>query len=231
MNRTQFNRARWLVVVLFALAMAWAESAVVFYLRTMSNRIAPYQADPLPPIKGITETEMVREAATMIMLLAVGWLAGRHWRSRLGYTLVAFGVWDICYYVFLRVLTGWPQSLLDWDVLFLLPLPWWGPVAAPMGIALLMILWGTIVTQSERAGVQVGHNWRIITLSFLGVALALYAFMADAIRVVGQGEEALRKLLPTSFNWGLFSVAFLLMAAPVWDARRQVRRQRQIRLR
>jgi len=33
------NGARWLIVALFASSMAWVESAVVFYLRTMVDRI------------------------------------------------------------------------------------------------------------------------------------------------------------------------------------------------
>ena len=49
--------------------------------------------------------------------------------------VVVFGVWDIFYYVFLRVLVTWPASLLDWDILFLIPLPWVGPVLAPVLIA------------------------------------------------------------------------------------------------
>ena len=74
----------------------------------------------------------MREAATLVMLLAVGMLAGADVAPRLGYTAIAFGVWDIFYYVFLRVIGGWPRSLFDWDILFLLPLPWWGPVLAPV---------------------------------------------------------------------------------------------------
>ena len=67
------------------------------------------------------------------------------------YSLIAFGVWDIFYYVFLAVIAGWPQSLLDWDVLFLIPLPWWGPVIAPVIIAALMVVGGTLVTQFGEA--------------------------------------------------------------------------------
>ena len=99
----------------------------------------PYQPNAFPPQAGIAPAEVVREAATLVMLLAVGGLAGRSWRSRLGYALVAFGVWDIFYYVFLKIITGWPHSLLDWDILFLIPLPWWGPVMAPVSIALVML--------------------------------------------------------------------------------------------
>ena len=93
--------------------------------------------------------ELWREAATLVMLATLGMLAGRTWRRRAGYAALAFGAWDIFYYVFLRIISGWPRTLLDWDILFLLPLPWWGPVLAPVSIALVMILWGTLATQSE----------------------------------------------------------------------------------
>jgi hypothetical protein len=207
--------ARWLTVVLFAIAMAWVESAVVYYLRTHIDRIVPYQPDPLPIIGGLGPVELARELATMIMLFTVGVLAGRTWRARIGYMLVAFGVWDICYYVFLRIMCGWPQSLLDWDILFLLPLPWWGPVIAPVLIALLMIAWGTLASQFERPRLAALSNWHVWALNFIGVALALYVFMADAIRVSSGGVDALRNLLPVSFNWPLFLVALVLMSAPV----------------
>src|SRR3954466_430527 len=98
------NRTRWLVVALYAGAMAWVESAVVFYLRTMIDRIDPHQPNPLPMIGSLGHVELAREAATLIMLLTVGILAGRTWRGRLGYAAIAFGVWDIFYYVFLKVM-------------------------------------------------------------------------------------------------------------------------------
>src|SRR2546425_657713 len=144
------DKQRWLVVVLYAAAMAYVEAAVVLYLRTMVDRLDPYQSPPVTLPDHLVRAEMVREVATLIMLFAVGWLAGRTWRSRLGYTLVAFGVWDILYYVYLVPLSGWPRSLLDWDILFLLPLPWWGPVLAPVSIAVLMVLGGTLVSRFDR---------------------------------------------------------------------------------
>jgi hypothetical protein len=49
----------------------------------------------------------------------------------------------------------------------------------------------------------------------LGVVLALYVFMADSIPVARQGTATLRNVLPTRFNWSLFTVALLLMAAPM----------------
>jgi hypothetical protein len=209
------ERIRWLVVVLFAVAMAWVEAASVYYLRTMVDRIEPLQIDPLPMRGVLVQVELVREAATMIMLLTVGMLAGRTWRKRLGYIAIAFGVWDILYYVFLRMMSGWPRTVFDWDILFLLPLPWWGPVLAPVSIALLMIIGGTLASQQPGRGPATPLTWTLWRLNALGIALALYAFMADALRVLPHGLDATRHVLPTSFNWLLFSVAIALMAAPV----------------
>jgi hypothetical protein len=195
--------------------MAWVEAAVVFYLRTMINRIDPHQPEPLPMIGSLGPAELVREAATLIMLLTVGMLAGRTWRSRLGYTALAFGIWDIFYYVFLKVLCGWPQSLLDWDVLFLIPLPWWGPVLAPVSIAVLMIVWGTLASSEENVPADASGGWKAWFLSAAGAVLALYLFMEDTLRASSGGVEAVRQVLPTEFSWGWFVAAWLLMSAPV----------------
>ena len=212
---------RWLVVALFAAAMAWVESAAVLYLRVQLDRVIPYQPRPWPVSVGLGQVELVREAATLVMLLTVGWLAGQTWRSRLAYSMIAFGVWDILYYVFLAPMSGWPTSLLDWDILFLLPLPWWGPVLAPVLISVLLIAGGTLVSQFDRPHRPLWPGQLALWLNLVGVLLALYIFMADAIRVAGNGEEA-RNVLPTWFNWPLFIVALLLMAAPVADLSWQI---------
>jgi len=209
-------RTRWLLVVVFAIGMAWVEAATVYYLRVMVDRLDPYQANPLPMSGILEQVELVREAATLVMLLTVGMLAGRTGRARLGYTAIAFGVWDIAYYVFLKVICDWPKSLFDWDVLFLLPLPWWGPVLAPVCIALLMIVWGTLVSQravrSPARSVASTLCWR---LNWIGIGLALYVFMADSLRTAHEAMEATGTVLPTAFNWSVFVVALALMAAPV----------------
>jgi hypothetical protein len=217
---------RWLIVAIYAAAMAWVESAVVFYLRSMMGRIEPYQPDPLPVIGGFALVELPREFATMIMLAAVGILAGKTWRARAGYAVIAFGVWDISYYVFLKTICGWPHSLLDWDILFLLPLPWWGPVLAPILISLMMILWGTFASQFERNPSPLLSNWRAWILNFIGIALALYVFMADSIAASQRGMDAIRTVLPEKFNWFVFCIALLLMAAPVMQTGWRLSRRR-----
>ena len=207
----------WLLVVVFAVGMAFVESATVYDLRVMVDRIDPYQANPLPMHGAVGNVELAREAATLVMLFAVGAIAGRTWQTRLGYTAIAFGVWDILYYVFLRVICGWPKSIFDWDILFLLPLPWWGPVLAPACIALLMIACGTLVTQcgGRNPLASVSSNWW--RLNWMGVALALYVFMADSLRAAIRGLDV-TSALPTTFNWPAFAVALILMSAPMLRA-------------
>ncbi len=209
------NRSTWWTVVVFAVAMAWVESAVVFYIRTMVDRLEPHQPDPLPLIGTLGPVELTRELATLIMHFTIGMLAGRTWHARIGYMAVSFGVWDVFYYVFLKLMCGWPNSLFDWDILFLIPLPWWGPVLSPVLIALLMIVWGTLASQFEHSPRPAFLEWRAWSLNFMGVALALYVFMADAIRVADQGVDVIRNVLPAQFNWPLFCIALVLMAAPV----------------
>ena len=167
---------RWLIVVIFAAAMAWVESAVVLYMRMLIDRLELYRQAPLPAGLGLGQTELIREAATLIMLSAVGWLAGHSWRDRLGYALLAFGVWDILYYLFLIPLTGWPQSPMDWDLLFLIPLPWWGPVLAPLTIAGLMILIGSLIIERERPA-PTQFDWPLFIFSLGMIASPVIAML------------------------------------------------------
>lgn len=206
------DRTRLAIVVAFAIAMAWVEAASVFYIRALVDRIEPYQPEPLPMNEALGYVELWREAATLVMIAALGALAGRTWLRRVGYAAVAFGVWDILYYVFLRLISGWPRTLLDWDILFLLPLPWWGPVIAPVSIAVVMIVWGTLATQGGEVASE--PRWAR-ALACVGIVLALVIFMIDAGRALPSGRDAVVQVLPTTFNWELFWVALLLMALPV----------------
>jgi hypothetical protein len=213
------ERTRWAMVMVFAIAMACVEAASVFYIRALVDRIEPYQANPLPMYGALGNVELWREAATLVMIATLGVLAGRTWRRRAGYAALAFGAWDIFYYVFLRLMSGWPRTLMDWDILFLLPLPWWGPVLAPVSIALLMIVWGTLTTQLGDPETDARWPW---ALGSIGIALALCVFMIDAWRALPDGRDAVLQVLPTAFNWPVFGAALLLMATPLahsgWSA-------------
>src|SRR5438093_10313550 len=130
----QVRRIGWIAV--YALAMSYAEAATVVYLRRIFG-VVDLLRDTAVYDPRIAAIEIGRESATLVMLLALGFSAGRSLQARLGFSLFAFGTWDIFYYVWLKVLLGWPDSFLTQDVLFLIPLPWWGPVVAPVLVACL----------------------------------------------------------------------------------------------
>jgi len=117
-------KKRLAAVTTFGIAFGFIEAAVVVYLRL--HFYPEGFTFPLAEMPGpVILTEVAREAATIIMLACIGWIAGRRFLDRFAYFAFAFGVWDIFYYVFLKVILGWPESLLTWDVLFLIPSPGW----------------------------------------------------------------------------------------------------------
>jgi hypothetical protein len=161
------------------------------------------------------------------MLGALGWACGRNRQSRLGFALVAFGGWDLFYYLWLKVLLGWPASILTPDILFLIPLPWWGPVLTPVLIALVMVGAGTAAIALDDHGLALrpgGLDWAALVS---GTVLALYAFMADAIAVLPASAETLAAVRPAAFRWGIYGAGLLLMLAgtvrPIAAAARPLR--------
>ena len=200
-------RSAALTVVVFAVAMAYLESAVVLYLQR-ALLIAPDQLFPLrgPEAVGdLAAIEVGREFATLIMLAGIGWLAGRTWLHRLAWTAVAFGVWDIFYYVWLRVFIGWPHSPATWDVLFLIPVPWIGPVWAPVAVSGALIGFGLAAAHRVDAGISLRARRREIALGFVGGLLVILSFTVDAPRIMAGG-------FPGWFPWPLF-VAGMAAAA------------------
>ena len=125
---------RLLVIAAFALAFAVVEAMVVYYLRKLFGlQFGVRSADTTIRFPhAYLSHEQAREAATIVMLLAIGFLAGRDWWQRLAYFLFAFGLWDIGYYVGLKIMLDWPASLATRDLLFLLPHEWWAPVWHPL---------------------------------------------------------------------------------------------------
>jgi hypothetical protein len=149
-----YKKRTLITLSLFAIAMGLLESAVVIYLRDI---LYPEGfAFPLNPIRpDLVWTEIFRELATLVMLIGVGILAGRNSSERFAWFLYAFAVWDIFYYVFLWILIGWPESLLTWDVLFLLPVTCTGPVITPLIVSATMILLALLILFScTAAGVS-----------------------------------------------------------------------------
>ncbi len=142
---------RFCIVVVFSIAFAYIEAAVVVYLRQIfypdgfTFPLAEFGLDISPLWRRLLLTELGREAATMVLILTGCRLFGRSRRQRLAWFLVIFAVWDIFYYVWLKVLVNWPGSIMDWDILFLMPLPWASPVLAPMLVSMTMLVFALVI--------------------------------------------------------------------------------------
>jgi len=196
---------------LFGISFGYVEAAVVVYLRAIYNpiraRLHP-QRDPSDLFPLITPQQLAdsgsenprrllieigREAATMVMLGAVALAAANNLYEWIAAFVIAFGVWDIAFYAFLRLMIHWPGSLNTWDILFLVPLPWVGPVWAPMLVALSMIVCGLISLRQGGIRGRLPHWAGVMT----GAAVIVIAFVWD-FRNTSVGG------IPNPFNWPLF---------------------------
>ena len=210
MNDTS-KRFFWISV--FAIAMALLEAVVVAYIRGL-HQLTNNQA-VLGPYMTM---EIWREGATLVMLIAVGWLTGRQSIERLAYGLFAFGLWDIWYYVWLKVFLDWPATLLDWDILFLIPMTWWGPVLSPVLIAGLICVTTILAIVRTNRGEPLNITPTRAGLIGIGGLLALYIFMSSSLHALLQGRPDWDSLGPEPFKWPLFLIALMLMAWPSLSA-------------
>ena len=184
-------------LTLYAVAMGLVEAAVVIYLRALHpGAVVLSQVLGALPSQIVT-IEVVREGATLVMLLAVAALAARRLQDLLWYFLIAFAVWDLAYYAWLWVFIGWPQSLLTWDVLFLIPVPWAAPVLAPMIVSLLLIAGAIWRLRMLERGLRWPHPWRAWAGGAAGSAVILWSFTLH-YRTVLTGA------FPASYPWGWF---------------------------
>jgi len=117
------------LITIFGIAMGVLESIVVVYLR-MIPAVKEYYILPLIPNfpSELLFTEQLREASTIVMLSTFALLIGKSWWKRLAVFLWVFAIWDIFYYISLYFLINWPTSLLETDVVFLIPIQWGVPV-------------------------------------------------------------------------------------------------------
>ena len=167
-----------ILTTIFCMAMAYLESAIVVYLRALYYPEG--FAFPLKLVeKNIVITEFFREIATVIMLACIGIVAGRKNNEKFAFFIYSFAVWDIFYYVFLKILLNWPGSFFTWDILFLIPSPWVGPVIAPIINSLTMILLGgCIVYFTEKKGnARLGKiEWALL---IAGAGVIIYAYTEE----------------------------------------------------
>ena len=212
-------RRKLVVLSGYAIAMAALEAIVAVYLRMLYY---PEDVRLIFPLKFMAELnfalELGREAATVAMILAVAALSEWERRGRFFAAFVyVFGVWDVFYYVWLKVMIGWPTSWLDWDVLFLIPWIWLGPWICPVMIALLFTVWGWRTLSFGGAG---SFSKIALVLFIGGSILCIVTFLQPAISILQtEGVEGMQDFVPTTFWWWLFLPGYALMMAGMARAR------------
>jgi hypothetical protein len=190
----------------FSIAMGFMETVIVVYLRKLYYPYG-FQFPLVTMDEAIIKAEVLREAATIIMLLAIGILTGKTRSQKFAIFIYCFAIWDIFYYVFLKVLLDWPDSLFTWDILFLIPVPWVGPVIAPCIVSLTMIAlaFGIICLQekSDAAGIEI-KDWLFFTV---GSILIILSFVVNAFSYTSLRGSALANMsIPTHYDWTLFII-------------------------
>ena len=190
----------WLLV--WGVAFAYIEASVVVYLRALyyPNGFA------FPVVIAETRmavTELFRELATLIIIWAAASLAYERLQSRAAAFFMIFGIWDIFYYIFLKILLDWPESLSTWDLLFLLPLPWAGPVWAPVLVSIGIIYAGAVVLLHNAEGKPLYFGKRFVIAETVSAAIIILSFLIP-------GYSVITETIPAHFPWYLFWMGFVM---------------------
>ncbi len=217
-----------LPITIFGIAMGLMEAVIVVYLRELyfPNGFGFPMNIPDNPV--ILIAELTREITTIVMLLALAWAVSRSYLGRFAWFLFAFAVWDIIYYVGLKLFLNWPESLLTWDILFLIPVTWVGPVLAPVLCSVLMIILAFAFLKTEDLGKKVQKtDW---TLIWLGAIIIFVSFIQDfGLLIISEGlitdifnlsesteyQDLVSTYIPEYFNWPLFTTGFASIVAAV----------------
>jgi len=199
MDRKAIKR-RLIGVITFAIAMGILEAICVVYIRQII----------FPPDGNIANTpisnfnfglEAIREAMTIIMLTTVSMLAAYNIRTRLAMFFLAFGTWDILYYVGLRIFLQWPASIMDWDTLFLIPVAWYSPVLVPVLISTYFIGGSIFIILHEGNGTKLKFSLTVVLLQFLAFVIWFYSFIMNSVDISESGYTN------AEYSWVLFLIA------------------------
>lgn len=198
------------IIVLFSIAFAYIESAVVVYLRQIfypggfTFPLADFGVGKL--WRRLLLTEIGREAATMIVILTTAFLFGKNRQQRFAFFLIIFAVWDIFYYIWLKVLIDWPASIMDWDILFLMPTIWASPVLAPVLASLTMLLIALTILHRQLRDNPI----KITSLDLMGFILAtVIVIISFCLAGVHSTEPDYQRY----FSWLLFALGHVAAVA------------------
>ena len=182
-------------ITIFSIAMGFLEAAVVVYLRALyypGGFCFPLKIIPID----ILLVEIGREMSTIVMLAFIGSIAGKTLLEKFCYFLYSFGIWNIFYYVWLKLILNWPPSPMTWDLLFLVPVPWVAPVLAPLIVALTMTIVAAVIIYLQERGRYFKISKLDLALGALAALLIFVSFILDFPQMAAQQS-------PVKYHWEL----------------------------
>jgi hypothetical protein len=191
---------KFILVAISSIAMAYLEAAAVIYL----SMISPPEGSKIMPINTIL-IEYGREFSTIAMLLVIGHLSGKTRIDRFFYFIFCFGIWNIFYYVWLKIFLNWPASMLENEILFLIPIPWIGPVIASILVSLTMITAAVLSLYLQDKGYALKVKKEHLLLTILGCIIIFISFFWNAYT-----KNLLEESNP-GFQWGIFLIGEVLL--------------------
>lgn len=202
-------KTRLISVSLFAIAMGFLEAICVVYLRQIL--LPPDGSLNSIPFTNFNFTvEIIREITTMVMLTTVAILAAYNWRTRLAMFFLAFGIWDIFYYIGLKIFLNWPATIVEWDALFLVPVNWYGPVLAPVLISMYFIIVSIVIVFREATGKKLHITIPVILLQLLTFVVWYYSFTKDSSVISEFGYES------ATYSWLLFVLGIIFCSVGIF---------------
>ena len=226
------------LVMLLAIAFGYIEAAVVVYLRQIFHPTGftfPLASFPLTAeSRSMVIVEVGREAATLVLIFCAAYLSGHNRRQRLAYFLIIFAVWDIFYYVWLWVILGWPGSIMDWDVLFLIPFPWAGPVLAPVLVSLMMLVLAALVLYRDFYDPSSPKGFAEASRPIINITLWDWAvYCISGLLIITSfclaGKYMQSADYATHFSWPVFSAGLLAacVASARWICKKELPRRNE----
>jgi hypothetical protein len=195
------------IVVVFGIAFAYIEASVVVYLRQIFHSDGftfPLTTFGLAPSwKRLLLTEIGREAATIVLIFTGSWLFGKNNRQRFAYFMTIFAVWDIFYYVWLKVLIDWPASIMDWDILFLIPTTWASAVLYPVLISITLLVFAAVILYRDAHGRTIKVTWSDWLAFIVAGIIVVVSFCTP-------GPHVTQPDFKSYFYWPLFAAGLLL---------------------
>ena len=208
-----------LSVLTYSIAMGFLEAIVVVYLRDIF-----YSGGFKFPLMIMPDStlriEILREFCTLVMIISLAIIAGKNKIEIFSYFLFSFAVWDIVYYIGLKLILDWPPSFFTWDILFLIPFPWIGPVLAPIISSFSMIYLSLLFLFLQKKNAVVYIKFIEWTFIFLGAVLIFISYIWDFAEIIISHKlignilslkqssfiTISQKYIPRNFHWDLFTL-------------------------